>query len=495
MRIVSNIKIEKEDRMQFFQRLQETIDRHKSLLCIGLDPDPRRLPEWCHADPDPVLAFNRHIIDLTCDLVCAYKPNAAFYEALGGHGWSTLCDTIVYARKCGVPVILDAKRGDIGSTAEHYAHAVFERLGADAVTVNPYMGWDSIEPFARYGERGVFILCLTSNPGAQDFQMLDSNRRRLFEWVAEQSAGWNERGNIGLVAGATYPDELASVRKLAPGQWILLPGVGAQGGNLGTALDNALWSDGNGVIVNASRAVIWAEDPREAAMQLRAQIEAARTRKREQAARERRRVPRASSDPQKVNLALALHDLQAIQFGNFTLQSGVQSPIYVDLRLLVSNPEVLTLAARSFCEILDDLVFDRLAAIPYAGLPLGTAISIHMQTPLIYPRKEAKTYGTHRIIEGWYQPGETVVVLDDLISSGNSKLQAIKPLREAGLQVHDVVVLIDRESGGREELATFGIGVYSVFKLRDLLDILVQHERISREQRAEVESFLQEQAA
>ncbi|MDP9315231.1 MAG: orotidine-5'-phosphate decarboxylase [Chloroflexota bacterium] len=485
----------KEDRMHFFQRLQEASDRNKSLLCVGLDPEPKRLPDWCLDFADPVLAYNRHIIDLTSDLVCAYKPNAAFYEALGGHGWSTLYDTIRYAHEAGVPVILDAKRGDIGSSAANYACGAFERMGADAITVNPYMGWDAVEPFVRYAERGVFVLCLTSNAGAQDFQMLDGNGRPLYERVAEQCAGWNERGNVGLVAGATYPDELCCIRRLAPDQWILLPGAGAQGANLDIALENSLASDGSKVVVNASRSIYYADDPREAAMLLREQVEAARERKRAATARDRRQTPRAIADPNKVDLALALHDLQAIQFGNFTLQSGVQSPIYVDLRLLVSNPQGLCLAASQYGKILDDLIFDRLAAIPYAGLPLGTAVAMQTRTPLIYPRKEAKEYGTGRTIEGWYHPGETVVVLDDLISSGGSKVTAIKPLVAAGLKVQDVVVLIDRESGGREEMAAQGIAVHSVFKLRDLLDILVQHQRITAEQRMAVDSFLKEQAA
>lgn len=480
--------------MQFFQRLQEASERNNSLLCVGLDPDPRNLPDWCLDFADPVLAFNRHIIDLTCDLVCAYKPNAAFYEALGGHGWSTLYDTILYARERGIPVILDAKRGDIGSSAANYARAAFERMGADAITVNPYMGWDAVEPFVRYAERGVFVLCLTSNAGAQDFQMLDGNGRHVFERVAEQCAGWNERNNVGLVAGATYPDELCCIRQIVNDQWILLPGIGAQGGDLDLALENSLRPDGSGVIVNVSRAIIQDDDPREVAQQLRDQINVARERKREETARERRQRPRATTDPNKVSLALALHDLGAIQFGDFKLESGVQSPIYVDLRLFVSSPEALSLGARAYGELLNDLVFDRLAAIPYAGLPLGTAVALQTRTPLIYPRKEAKQYGTRKSIEGRYNEGETVVVLDDLISSGNSKLNAIEPLQRAGLEVNDVVVLIDRETGGSEELARQGVTVHSVFKLRDLIDILVQHERITGEQRAEVESFLQSQA-
>ncbi len=484
----------KDEYMQFFQRLQEASERNDSLLCVGLDPEPRNLPDWCLEFADPVLAFNRHIIDLTCDLVCSYKANAAFYEALGMQGWSTLFDTLNYARERNVPMILDAKRGDIGSTAAAYARAAFERMGADAITVNPYMGWDAVEPFLRYGDRGIFVVCLSSNAGAQDFQMLDGNGRRLFERVAEQCAGWNERGNLGLVAGATYPDELVCIRQITPEQWILLPGVGAQGGDLDTAVLNTLRSDASGVIVNASRAVMRADDPREVADRLREQINVVRERKRAFVARERRHRPRAEADPNKVSLALALHDIGAIQFGDFTLESGVHSPLYVDLRLFVSSPEALSLAASEYGKLLEELQFDRLAAIPYAGLPLGTAVALQTRTPLIYPRKEAKSYGTGREIEGRFNPGETVVVLDDLISSGNSKLRAVEPLRRAELQVNDVVVLIDRRAGKTEELERNGINVHAVFKLRDLLDILVQHERISSEQRSEVESYLQAQA-
>jgi uridine monophosphate synthetase len=479
--------------MQFFERIEQASRERGTLLCVGLDPDPKRLPRWTQDDPNPVFAFNRHIIDLTCDLVCAYKPNIAFYEALGPLGIQTLKDTIEYAHQCGVPVILDAKRNDIGSSAEAYACGAFEKLHADAITVNPYMGWDSVEPFVRYAERGIFIVTLTSNPGAQDFQCLDGDGHTLYERVAAQAVGWNERGNVGMVVGATYPDEICAVRAVAPNEWLLMPGVGFQGGDLNAALHNGLRADGSGVIVNASRSVIYADDPREAAMQLRDQIEAARARRRAEAEGCDNTQRRPGDVPNLVDLALGLHDTGAIQFGDFTLQSGMKSPFYLDLRLIVSRPDVLIHAARAYAEILDNVYYDRLAAIPYAALPIGTALAIQTKTPLIYPRKERKSYGTKRAIEGHFEPGETVAIVDDLITTGASKFDAIQPLREAGLKVRDVAVLIDREGGGQEELAAHGITLHSVFKLRELMELLLEQGRVTAEQRDQVERFVASQ--
>ncbi len=476
--------------MHFFARLEQLSEQKHSLLCVGLDPDPRQLPDWTRTDPDPVFAFNRHIIDLTCDLAIAYKPNSAFYEALGPTGWQTLADTIKYAHHCGVPVILDAKRGDIGSTAAAYATAAFERLGADAITVNPYMGWDSVEPFVRYADRGIFILTLTSNPGAQDFQCANSSGHPLYQRVAEQCVGWNERDNVGLVVGATAPDEACCVRAIAPDQWMLMPGVGMQGGDLEAALHSALRSDASGVLVNASRSILYADDPREAAMLLRDQIEAARATKRQS---KEDCVPterQLGENPNLVNLALALYDLGAVQFGDFTLHSGAHSPFYIDLRLLVSSPAALALAGRAYCDVLANLHFDRLAGIPYAGLPLATAAALQLRMPLLYPRKEVKAYGTGRTIEGSYQRDETVVVIDDLITNGASKLTAIEPLLAAHLRVRDVVVLLDREGTGAQELASAGYQLHSVFRLRELMDLLLSEGRITLEQRELVEQFL-----
>jgi len=194
-------------------------------------------------------------------------------------------------------------------------------------------------------------------------------------------------------------------------------------------------------------------------------------------------------------LARRLHDLGAVQFGEFTLKSGAKSPVYVDLRLLASDPAVLRDAARAYAVLLAGLEFDRIAAIPYAGVPIGTAVSLETGRPMIYPRKEVKAYGTGRAVEGLHAEGETAVVLDDLISSGGSKLEAIEPLEDAGLVVRDVVVLIDRQGGGAEELAAAGYRLHSVMTLIDVAAVLAAEGRISPEQRDAVEKYVRESTA
>lgn len=461
--------------MKFYRWLAEAARRNDSLLCVGLDPRPAQL-----ATGDDLFSFNQRIVDATRDLVCAYKPNFAFYESAGLEGLESLRQTVAYVHEtAGVPLILDAKRGDIGSTATAYARAAFEVWGANALTVNPYLGGDSVAPFARYADRGVFLLCHTSNPGAIDLQMLPCPSRPLYEMVAEKAAVWD----TGLVVGATYPEALARVRALAPDAWILLPGVGAQGGDLEAALAAGLRADGLGVVVNSSRGIIYAGDPRQAALDLRQRINEARV------------ATRPVPFDARAALTLALADIGAIQFGEFTLASGKKSPIYIDLRLLASHPVVLRQVACAYTGLLRrELEIGesgvRLAAIPYAAMPIGTAVALEMDLPMIYPRKEAKAYGTARQIEGEFHPGDRVVVLDDLITTGGSKLKAIEPLEEVGLEVRDVVVLIDREQGGNEELAEAGYRLHAVLGLREMLDILVEAGRISAGQWEKVAVFL-----
>jgi orotidine-5'-phosphate decarboxylase len=258
----------------FFAKLRDAIQCNDSFLCVGLDPDPARLPER------DVAAFNRAIVEATADLACVYKPNLAFYEALGPRGMDVLHQT-VEAIPEGIPVIGDAKRGDIGSTAQAYARALFDIYGFDAATVNPYLGGDSLSPFLERADKGVFVLCRTSNPGGADLQnrliASDGDARPLYEVVAELARDkWNVHGNVGLVVGATYPEELGRIRQLCPDMTFLLPGVGAQGADVAAAVRNALDEGGGGFIIVSSRQILYASSGRDYAQAARRAAQALR---------------------------------------------------------------------------------------------------------------------------------------------------------------------------------------------------------------------------
>jgi uridine monophosphate synthetase len=275
----------------FFTFLSKRVDDCSSLLCVGLDPHPADLPA---PTADAARTFCLRLIKATGRYAAAFKPNAAFFELFGPEGWIALKDVIAAVQEESnrlgsmIPVILDAKRGDIASTAEAYAKSAFTQLGAHAITLNPYLGKDSIDPFLAYKERGVFLLCKTSNPGASDLQDLTVDRgslteespstvRRLrsiplYEHIAHLAQTWNTGNNIGLVVGATQPEALARVRAAAPDLWFLVPGVGTQGGNLETALRSGLRADGKGMLINVSRGIARSSDPAKAAAQMRDEI-------------------------------------------------------------------------------------------------------------------------------------------------------------------------------------------------------------------------------
>ena len=240
----------------FFERLGDRIDRIDSVVSVGLDADPSRIPEHLHDADLPQWAFNRRIIDATHEYAACYKPNAAFYET--AEGWRALRETIAYAHGSDVPVLLDAKRADIGNTTRQYAELLDH---ADAITVNPYLGRDSLQPFLDRPDKGVFVLCRTSNPGGADLQDLElASGEPVYERVAALADIWNQHGNVGLVVGATAPAELADLREQVPDLPFLVPGVGAQGGDAEAAVAYGL-ADGVG-LVNSSRGIIFAGEDR-----------------------------------------------------------------------------------------------------------------------------------------------------------------------------------------------------------------------------------------
>ena len=249
--------------MNFISRLNHAWRSRNSLLCVGLDPDPRRFPPHLANRPDALFEFCRAIVDVTADLVCCFKPQIAYFSAQRAEDQLERLIAWIHEHHPGVPVILDAKRGDIGSTAELYAVEAFERYGADAVTVNPYLGRDSVEPFLAYRDRGVILLCRTSNPGGSDLQFLDvaggGGEEKLYERVARLVSGeWNAQGQCALVVGATFPEEMRRVRQIVGDMPLLVPGIGVQGGDIEATVKAGRSSAGTGLIISSSRAILYA---------------------------------------------------------------------------------------------------------------------------------------------------------------------------------------------------------------------------------------------
>ncbi len=243
---------------RFLEKLTSTQERNKSLICVGLDSDLDKIPQHLQSCEDPVYEFNKAIIDATKDKCCAYKPNLAFYEALGPRGLETLKRSIIHIPE-EMPIILDGKRGDIGNTARKYAESIFDDLEGDAVTLSPYLGFDSIQPFLEYEDNFVFVLAVTSNQSATDFQYLDCEGKPLYMHVVDKVREWNADGNLGLVVGASKPGQIAEIRAAAPELPFLIPGVGAQGGDLNKSVE--FGTGQNGIItINVSRGIIFASD-------------------------------------------------------------------------------------------------------------------------------------------------------------------------------------------------------------------------------------------
>ncbi len=263
------------------RKLEARMQASDSLLCVGLDPEISRVPERFQGERYPLFSFCREVIDATAAYACAFKPNTAFFEASGAQGWDELAMVFEHLRTAHPDVftVCDAKRGDIGSTNRGYVASVFDGLGADAITLHPYLGGEALAPFLEREDRGSIVLCRTSNPGAGELQDLPLDGRPLWEHVAERvSRDWNARGNCMLVVGATWPAEMRRVREIAPEMTFLVPGIGAQGGDVEATVQAGLRADGKGLMLSSSRAILYAGDAAKAARETRDAIQVARER-------------------------------------------------------------------------------------------------------------------------------------------------------------------------------------------------------------------------
>jgi uridine monophosphate synthetase len=518
----------------FFERLDTACSTKDSLLCVGLDPRLASHPtsirhsvaEYGTGESikQAIISANRRLIEQTLPYAAAYKPNMAFYEAWGAHGISALEETIRLIPTDGL-IILDAKRNDIGATAAAYAQSAFEHFDADAVTLNPYMGKDAIEPFLDYRERGVFVLCRTSNPGAGSLQDLIDREsgEPLYMRVAREAVSWSER--VGLVVAGNDLASLKAVRDNFPDVWFLAPGIGAQGGSAADAINAGQRRDGMGVLAVVGRAIAEADDPGSAACRFRDELNGSRrkgilftapgvdTRSPDpstewtEAEGMATGTAQGAFSPQSAgsNVGAAdddsnrrravLHGLVrsgCFRVGEFTLKSGVRSPFYIDLRRTVSDPVFLKLIAQAYVRISRDLDFDRIAGIPVAALPLATAVSLETGVPMIYPRIPQKQHGTGNRIEGDYRPGERVLLLDDLITTGLSKLEAVEVLRSEGLEVNDLAVLIERGGRGRADMAKVDIHLHAFAHVIDLFSTCREMGVIDEAEELRMRKFVEE---
>lgn len=465
--------------MNFFDKLNKAIADNQSLLVVGLDPNPELMPSHYHNLGD-WLQFQ---IDQTKDLVCAYKPTLGFYEALGAPGIELLQKTLA-AIPDHIPIILDAKQGDL-NTSSLFAKTIFEQWQVDAVTLSPYAGQDQVAPFLVYPGKAVFILCCTSNQGAIALQQYPTPETPLYLQVVKIAKTWGTPEQVALEVGTTKADILARIRTTAPERVILARSIWAEGGcDLNEILTAGLNAFGDGLLIPVPLEMLASVQPAIAIAPLRDSINVIRSQVVAKGSTCELWMPDVcllNQHPQQ-DLILQLYDIGCILFGSFVQASGATFPYYIDLRKIISNPQIFHQIITAYAEILKTLKFDRIAGIPYGSLPTATGLSLRLNYPMIFPRKEVKAHGTRRVIEGNFNPGETVVVVDDILISGKSVMEGAQKLQSAGLKVEDIVVFMDHEQGVKNKLKDNGYRAHSVLTISEITQTLYQAGRIDEEQ-------------
>ncbi|HEX9991156.1 MAG TPA: orotidine-5'-phosphate decarboxylase [Chloroflexia bacterium] len=498
MRENSNVAI-KATKLTWTERVREAITTQQSILCVGLDPIYEKLPaEYKTGDVSwDIFSYNRRIIDGAAACAAAFKPQYKCYSAEGQPGIAALRLTCDYVKQQypHIPIILDAKYADIGHVLERCAHEAFDLFGVDAVTAMPSPGRHALTPLTSRAGRGCFMVVRTSNPGAEELQDLPmpSGEPLYIEITRRIAGGWNEAGNVGLVAPATEPQVLAEVRAAAPHLPILCPGVGAQGGEVEAAVHAGLDADGAGLLINVSRAIMEAPDPGEAARRWRDQMEGARQGSGARGMSVSGGRSRIGGQEARIReVVVEMFRIGAIRFEPVTLKSGLVSPYYNNLRLLASYPQLLRNTSRLLAETMKeaDVEPDVLIGIAEAGIPLAVGLSQHAGIPAGYVRSAAKAHGIKSMVEGAWKEGAMAVLVDDVVSDGASKLEVLVHLQEAGLQVRDIVVLVDRGQGGPEMMARHGLRCHAAVTMEHVLDILLAEGLITEQHVEESVRFM-----
>ena len=500
--------------MGFFIQLTDAIAARQSLLVTGLDPNPEMLQSWAARRGlagRSFLSQARHwikaVIEATAPHVCAYKPSLGFYQALGPVGLELLLEVRDLVPR-DLPLIIDAKHGDLNSSSA-LAHYLFKELGADAVTLSPLAGQDIAAPFLLYADKAVVITCRSSNPAAKRIQYHPSDADPLFLQIVRECQLWGTPDQLLLEVGTSDPAVLAQVRAAAPERVLMLRSIWSEEERLDGLLQAGLNPTADGLLLPLPQNLLVEDDLGEQAGALKAMINGRRQRWLAQqpdrpaescavwlpepeppqpsAAPGEAPAQGPATDPM-ASLILDLFDIGCLLFGDYVQASGAVFNYYVDLRQIISDPNLFHRVLHGYSRLLNQLQFDRIAGIPYGSLPTATGLSLQLHKPLIYPRKEVKAHGARRLIEGDFNDGDTVVVVDDILITGGSVLEGIQKLESSGLVVHDVVVFIDhggsRDRRARERLAAAGYRSHAVLDIERITAVLLAAGRLSPEQAA-----------
>ena len=477
--------------MNFFAKLNKAIAQNNSLLVVGLDPNPEMMPSWGEWAigsketinlTDKLQAWLEWVIEETSDRVCAYKPTLGFYQALGVAGLELL-DRILTKIPNHIPVILDAKHSDL-NTSTVFAHTIFAQWQVDAVTLSPYAGQDHAAPFLVYADKAVFILCHTSNPGAFALQEYPHPDNPFYLEVVKQVQSWGTMEQLYLEVGSNNPDIIGKIRAVAPERIILLRSIWAEGTDFQQIIQAGFDQNGEGLLIPIPQDLLSTENLAQQLQKLNQEVEQTRSKLIQIGSTCElwtSNVCLFNKHPHQ-ELILQLFDIGCLLFGEYVQASGATFSYYIDLRKIISNPQLFNQVIKAYAEILKNLTFDRIAGIPYGALPTATGLALNLHRPMIFPRKEVKAHGTRRVIEGNFNSGEKVVVVDDILISGKSVMEGAAKLESADLKIEDIVVFIDHEGGVKDRLAQNGYCAHSVLTISEITETLYEAGRITPEQ-------------